>query len=159
LSKDGLAVGAKIFSSLDKASRHADFRLFQVGARIVDLLVANLAIDFKHTFDVFTEVGDDRAGESVLGVGINVHLDDAVLQSLADIAEFGTGAPVENEIHQSSFTVFVSHSLLSITKDGWLELNRPWLVGTMNIAKSGGKEKAANWLKGFVTCIMSSGVV
>ena len=41
-------------------------------------LVADFAINFKDPLDVRTDVSDDRTGEGVLGIGIDIHFDDAV---------------------------------------------------------------------------------
>ena len=61
--------------------------LLEVGARIVALLVPNFAVDFEDPFDVLADVGHDRAGEGILGVGVDVHLHHAVVEGLTQFLD------------------------------------------------------------------------
>lgn len=70
-----------------KAGRERFFGFFEVAARVVGFFVADFAIDFENAFDVFADVSDDGAGEGVLGVGVDVHFDDAVVEGFADFFE------------------------------------------------------------------------
>jgi len=114
------------------------------------LLVADFTVDLENTFDVLTDVGDDRAGESVLGVGVDVHLHDAVSEGLLKVFAGGAGAAVEHEVHFSGRAVLVHDGFLAIAEDAWLQLHRAWLVGTVDVAEGSGKEEAAEWLERFV---------
>ena len=100
-AKEGLAGGHKIVGGFLKAGGDSLFTLGKIGTGIVILLVAHFAINLEHTGDVFAHVGDDRAGEGVLRVGVDVHLDDAVGNGFADIGKFGTGTAMEDEGHAS----------------------------------------------------------
>lgn len=149
-AEDGLACGAKIFRRLLKTCSHALLSLLQVAAWVVGLLVTDFTVDLEYTFDVFADVCNDWTCECVLGVGVDVHLDHAVLKRFANVAELGTRTTVEHEIHLCGFTVLVSHRLLTVAKDGWLELNRTWLVGTVNVTEGCCEQEATDWLKCFV---------
>ena len=88
-AKEGLAGGHKVVGGFLKAGGDSLFTLGKIGTGIVILLVAHFAINLEHSVDVFAHVGDDRAGEGVLRVGVDVHLDDAVGNGFADIGKFG----------------------------------------------------------------------
>lgn len=88
-------------------------------------------------------MGDDRAGERVLGVGVDVHLDDAVGEGLADFLERRPGAAVEDEVHLGGGAVFVGDGFLAIAEDRRLELHRAGFVGAVDVAKGRGKHEPA----------------
>ena len=71
----------------------------------------------------FAHVGDDRAGEGVLRVGVDVHLDDAVGNGFADIGKFGTGTAMEDEGHASRFSVFGYHGFLTVPQDAGFQFD------------------------------------
>src|SRR5262245_27261756 len=73
LLREGDAGGAEVVAGLYDTSCHAGFCGLAVGARVVLLLVADLAVDLEHAVVVLEQVVDDRAGEGVLGVGVDVH--------------------------------------------------------------------------------------
>ena len=78
---------AQVLGGLHDAGGHAGLGRLAVRARVVDLLVADLALDLEHAVVVLEHVVHDRAGERVLGVGVDVHLHDAVVQRLVDLRE------------------------------------------------------------------------
>ena len=80
ISRSG-ARGAQVLAGLDDAGGHAGLGGLAPGARVVGLLVADLAVDLQHAVVVLEHVVDDRAGEGVLGVGVDVHLHDAVVDA------------------------------------------------------------------------------
>lgn len=123
LTVDSFPSGAEFVASLFHAIAEALLTFFEVRAWIVGFLVANFAIDFQHPFDVLADVGDDGAGEGVLGIGIDVHFDDTVVESFLKILTGGAGASVENEIHFCAWAVLVSDRFLAIAEDGWLEFH------------------------------------
>ena len=116
-AKEGLAGGHKVVGGFLKAGGDSLFTLGKIGTGIVILLVAHFAINLEYSVDVFAHVGDDRAGEGVLRVGVDVHLDDAVGNGFADIGKFGTGTAMEDEGHASRFSVFGYHGFLTVPQD------------------------------------------
>src|SRR5579863_4508532 len=59
----------------------------QIAARIVLLLVADFTVDLEHARVILEHVVGDRPREGVLRVGVDVHLDDAVAQSFANLLD------------------------------------------------------------------------
>ncbi len=70
------------------------------GARVVGLLVADLAVDLQHAVVVGEHVRGDRPGEGVLGVGVDVHLHDAEVDGGADLLGRRAGAAVEHQVER-----------------------------------------------------------
>ena len=79
------AGAAEGLAGLDDARGHGRLGLLAPGARVVLLLVADLAVDLEHAVVVGEHVVGDRAGEGVLRVGVDVHLDDAVVDGCGDL--------------------------------------------------------------------------
>src|SRR5699024_12115219 len=71
---------------------------FTPGAWVVGFFIAHIAINFEHAVVVFEHVGGYRAGEGILGVGVNVHLDDAVGHRISNILFGRTGTTVADQI-------------------------------------------------------------
>ena len=91
---------AQVLAGLDDAGGHARLGLLAPGARVVLLLVADLAVDLQHAVVVLQHPVGDRAGERVLGVGVDVHLDDAVVDRRRDLLGQRAGAAVEDEVER-----------------------------------------------------------
>ncbi len=92
-------------------------------------------------------MGHDGAGESILGVGINIHLHHSVVERLAEFLNGRARATVENEIHLGFRAVFVRHGLLTLAKDRRLEFHRTRLVGPVDVAEGSGEEETTNRLQ------------
>ena len=90
----------KILAGLNNALCHGSFSLLQVGAGVVDGLVSNLALNLQHARVVGEHVIHYGAGESVLSIGIDIHLDDAVAQGFLNLFLLGAGAAVENKVEE-----------------------------------------------------------
>lgn len=82
---NGISSGAELVASLLHAVAERLFGFLEVAAWVVALLVSDFAVDLEHSFDVLAHVSDDGAGESVLGVGVDIHLHDAVVESLLKV--------------------------------------------------------------------------
>ena len=95
---DGLTHRVQVLAGLDDALGHALLCLLQVGAWVVGLLVANLAVNLEDAIVIRHHVASDRVGEGVLGIGVYVHLDDTVAKCLFNLFLLGAGAAVEDEV-------------------------------------------------------------
>ena len=124
--------------------------LFQVAAWIVGFLVADFTVDLQHAGVVLHHVVHDGAGESVLGVGVDVHLHHSIVECFADLFERRATAAVEDEIHLGVRAVLGGDGGLTILEDRWLELHRAGLVAAVHVAKGGGKHEAADPVKRFI---------
>lgn len=149
-SVNGFAGGAEFVAGLFHAIAESLLAFFEVGAWIVMFLITDFTVDFQHSFDVRTDVSDDGAGEGILGIGIDVHFDDTVVEGFLKIFRRRAGTAVENEIHFCGSTVFVGDGFLAIAKDGRLEFHSTGFVGTVNVTEGGSEQEAADRLKGFV---------
>src|SRR5688572_15269046 len=74
----GLAGGQQVLARGHHAGGHAGLGGLEVAAGVVGLLVADLAVDLQDAVVLAEHVAGDRAGEGVLGVGVDVHLHHAV---------------------------------------------------------------------------------
>ena len=149
-AEDGVAGAEEVVAGFLHAVAEALLALLQIGTRIVGFFVADLAVDLEDAVVVFHHVGHDGTGEGVLGIGVDVHLDDAVAEGLADFFERGAGAAVEDEVHLSRSTVFGGDGSLAILEDGGLEFDGAGLVGAVDVAKGGGEHEAADAVEGFI---------
>ena len=86
-SEDRFSCGEKVVTGFLEAVAEALLSFFEVTAWVVNFLVSDFAVDFKHTFDVFADVSSNRAGECILGVGVDVHLNHTVSESFTDVVE------------------------------------------------------------------------
>ena len=86
---------------------------------------------------------DDRAGEGVLGVGVHVHLDDAVVQGLADLFEERAGAAVEDEVERVLPATPGGDRVLEFLQHGRTELDVARLVHAVDVAEGGCQQVAA----------------
>ena len=148
LAVEGLALGQKVISGNLEALADTLLTLLQVGAGIVYLLVTHLTVNLEHAVDVLAHVENDGLGESVLGVGVDVHLNNAVGDSLTDVAKVGTGTTVEYETHVVA--VLLLNNGLTVAKDGGLELNSTRLVYAVYVTEGSSKHELAYAVKGLV---------
>ena len=116
LAEEGLAGGHEVVCGFLKAGGDSLFTLGEVGTGIVVLLVAHFTVNLEHSVDVFAHVGDDRAREGVLRIGVDVHLDHAVGNGFADVGKLGTGTAVEDEGHAGRFAVLGDHGFLAVAQ-------------------------------------------
>jgi len=149
-SKDRLTGGAELVTGLLHAIAETLLASLEIRAWVVGFLVADFAVDFKHPFDVLADVGDDGAGEGVLGVGIDVHFDDTIVERFLEVVGGGAGTTVEDEVHFRACAVLVHDGFLAVLEDGWLEFHRARLVGAVNVSEGGCEDEATDRLKCFV---------
>ena len=65
---------------------------------VVGLFVSHLAVHFQHSVVMRVHVVGDGPGKGILGVGVDVHLDHAVVDGLVDIIQFRTRAAVKHQV-------------------------------------------------------------
>src|SRR5215470_6594137 len=99
-SGQALARGHEVFASALHACGHGRLGGFAVGARVVGLLVADLAVHPEHAVVVGEHVPRHRPGEGVLGVGVHVHLDHPVGDRLADLLQRRPRPAVEHQVER-----------------------------------------------------------
>ena len=138
----GIALGTQTLTGLDDASSHTGLGLPTPRARVVHLLVADLTVDLQHAAVVGHDVIDDRAGEGVLGVGVDVHLDDAVRHRVGDLLGRGAGAAVEDEVEWLVLTVLLAALVLDLLEDLRTQLDVSGLVGAVDVAEGEGRDVA-----------------
>src|SRR5690606_13644528 len=142
-SSDAGARAAQRLARLDDARGHAGLGGLAPRARVVDLLVADLAVDLQHAVVVAEDVICDRAGEGVLGVGVDVHLDDAVVDRRGDLLGRGPGAAVEDEVEGALLAVLRLDRLLGVLEHLRTELDAAGLVDTVDVAEGQRRQVAA----------------
>ena len=113
LPKNRLSLGFEVEGGLFDAVGHAGFAFFEVGSGVVVFFVAYFAFDFKYAVVVFKHMVNDGFGEGVLGVGVDVHLDDAVAQGFLDLLLARAGAAVEDQVHLGLLAVFAGDYVLA----------------------------------------------
>ena len=86
---------------------------------------------------------DDRPREVVLGVGVDVHLHDAVVERLADLLQQRAAAAVEDEVERLRLAHLLSHRVLDLLEDRWTQLDVARVVDAVDVAERGGKQIAA----------------
>lgn len=150
LVEDGFAVRAEVLDGLDHAGGDAFLGFFEVGAGVVGFFVADFAVDFEDAVVVFHDVVDDGAGEGVLGIGVDVHFDDAVVEGFADFFDGGAGAAVEDEVELGVGAVFGDDGVLAFFEDVGAEFDGAGFVGSVDVAEGGGEHVAADATEGFV---------
>ena len=90
--------------------------------------------------------------EGILGIGVDVHLDHAVIQGLANFFKKASTAAMKHQIHLSLGTIFGDDGGLTILEDLRPQLDGTGLVVSMHVAESRCKGKTANRMQGFVDC-------
>ena len=94
---------------------------------VVLLLVPDLAVDLRHAVVVLEHVVGDRPGVGVLRVGVDVHLDHAVVQSLADLGQQRARAAMEHQIERLVLAVLVTDRLLDVVQNARVSTTLPGL--------------------------------
>ena len=90
----------QVIACLDDALGHVRLGLLEVAARVIDLLVADLAVNLEHAVVVGQHVPGNRSGEGVLGVGVDVHLHHTEAQRILDLRLQRARATVEHEVER-----------------------------------------------------------
>jgi hypothetical protein len=138
------AGGVEVGEGLLQALGHAHLGGADPHARVVELLVrlvlavgvADLALQVALVLEV--ELAD-AVPVGPLGVGVDVHLDDAVADGLADFLLGGAGAAVEHEVQGvGRHAVLVGDVGLRIAQDGRGQLDVARLVDAVDVAEGGG---------------------
>src|SRR4051812_38065366 len=131
---------SEVVRGLLDAVRHRRLRERHVGARVVGFLVANVAVDAQHAVVTLEEVPGDRAGEGVLHIRVDVHLHDAVIQRLVNVAQFRTRAAVEHEVEAGRLAERLDYRILAILQDRRSQLDGSRFVHAVDIAERGGEQ-------------------
>src|SRR5690625_1454371 len=126
------AIGAKLLHLLtsrtqllarfDDALSHSGFSGTAPGARVICLLITDVAVNLEHAVVVLHDVVNDRAGERVLRIGVDVHLDDTVVDRGCDLFGGGAGTAVEYEVERLFLANFLTDGFLDFTQE--LEIGR-----------------------------------
>ena len=88
----------------------------------------------------------DWVGERVLGIGVDVHLDNAVAQRFFDLFLFGTGAAVEDEVEwvrTSGEAELFFGNLLAHVQNLRAQLHVAWFVHAVHVSEGRGQQVAA----------------
>jgi hypothetical protein len=91
---------------------------------------------------VLEHVIDDGTGKGVLSVGVDVHLDDAVVQRLVDIRQLGSRATMEHQPEPGAVAVSTDDGILTLLQDCRSQHDVSGLVDAGHIAERGGKHVA-----------------
>ena len=72
-----------------------------------------------------------------LDVGVDIHLDNTVLDGGGDLLLAGAGTTVEDQEERLLVlaVVLLAGVLLVLTEDGWGELDVTWLVDTVDVTE------------------------
>src|SRR5690606_30015867 len=123
------ASAAELLRSLDDAGGHRSLGFLAPDARVVELLVPDLAVDLEDAVVVLEHEARDRAREGVLRVGVDVHLDDTVGNGRGDLLRGRAGAAVEDEVERlRARAVLGGDAGLDLTEELGAELDRTRLV-------------------------------
>src|SRR5699024_293427 len=133
----------EILAGLDDAFSHALLGGLSEGARVVELLVADLAVDLEHSVVVAEHVLDDRASERVLGVGVDVHLHHSVADSLGDLLRARARAAVEDEVERLVLADLSTDRGLDLPEQFGPEPDIAGLVDAVDVAEGQRGEVAA----------------
>src|SRR5918999_1886595 len=140
---DLVAGALQALAGLDDAGRHRRLGRLAIGPRVVLLFVADVAVDLEHAVEVAEHVLGDRPGEGVLRVGVDVHLDHAVRQGLADLIARRAGPAVEDQVERALLAVLGANRVLDLLEHGGPQLDVPWLVDAVHVAERRGEDVAA----------------
>ena len=91
-------------------------------------------------------MASDRVGEGVLGIGVNVHLDNAVAQSLLNLLLLGARATMEDEIERLGTvlkTKLLHGNLLALIQNLRAQLHVARLVNAVDVTEGSGQQVAA----------------
>ena len=84
-SINGFSEGVEVFAGFNDSCGNARRTFFEVGTGIVYFFNADFAVDLKDAVVVLEDVIRNGTGERVLRVGVDVHLDNAVLERFPDL--------------------------------------------------------------------------
>ena len=119
------------------------FREGEIRARIIGLLVANLAVHLQHAIVVLEHVPRHGPGERILHVGIDVHFHHAVVERLVDLRLRRAGAAVEDEMKPRFLAVRLHHCILAFLQHARPQFHVAGLVDSMDVAERGREEVAS----------------
>ena len=140
----GGADRAEALTGLDHAGGHALLSSLAPGAGVVLLLGADLAVDLQDAVVVAVHPVRDRAGEGVLGVGVDVHLDDAVAHRGGDLLVGGAGTAVHDQVERrvldpdlglEAVAEALGDVRLDLAQDLRAQLDVTGLVGAVHVAE------------------------
>ncbi|MBG9886995.1 hypothetical protein ABE10_10645, partial [Bacillus toyonensis] len=135
---------AELTGRLGHSGGHRRLGDLAPGARVVDLLVADLAVHLQDAVVVREHVACDRPGEGVLGVGVDVHLHDAVRDRERDLLVRRPGAAVEDEVERlRAGAVLRRDLLLDLAEQLGAELDVARLIHAVHIAEGEGGDVSA----------------
>src|SRR6266542_3795142 len=137
------AGGHEVLAGLRHARGHRPLGLGHVGARVEGLLDADAAVDPQDAVVVAEHVVGDRPGESILGVGVDVHLHRPVGDRLADLAQQRAGPAVEHQVKRLVPAGAGAHGPLDVVQDPGAQLDVSRLVDAVDVAERGGQDVAA----------------
>src|SRR6188472_1158010 len=133
----------QVLAGLDHALAHARLRQLAPRPWVVRLLAPYVTVDLQHTVVVAEHVPGDRSGERVLGVGVDVHLDDAVVDRGPDLLQSRAGSAVEDQIERSLLADLGADLVLDVLQHLGTELDRARLVHPMHVAEGQSGDVAA----------------
>src|SRR5579875_1709791 len=142
-SGEALARREQVLARLRDARGHGLLCGLAVAPGIVRLLAADVAVHLEDAVVVDEHVTGDRPRERVLGVGVDVHLDHAVGDRLADLLQRGPRAAVEDQVERLVDAVLRADRLLDVLEHRRPQLHVPRLVDTVHVAERGGEYVAA----------------
>src|SRR5215475_1488062 len=142
-SGQALARGHEVFASALHACGHGRLGGLAVGARVVGLLVADLAVHLEHAVVVGEHVPRHRPGEGVLGVGVHVHLDHPVGDRLADLLQRRPRSAVEHQVERLFLAVLRADRVLDLLQHARPQRHVPRLVHAVDVAERGGQDVPA----------------
>ena len=85
---------------------------------------------------------DDGAGERILGVGVDVHLDDPIINRLPDLPKSRSRPSMKNQSEACPFSKGFDHGFLSLLQDRRLEFHLAGLINPMYVSKGRRQEVA-----------------
>src|SRR5699024_8548744 len=142
-SADLLAGRPQLLGSLDDPLGHTGLGRLAPGAGVVGLLIAHFAVDLEHTVIVGEHVRGSRAGEGVLGVGVDVHLDHTVVHCGGDLFGRGAGSAVEHQVERALLADLLADLFLDLAEQLRAQLDVPGLVHAVHVAEGQGSQVAA----------------
>src|SRR5262249_22520279 len=135
--------GEQVLAGLGHPRGHARFGRLAVRARVVRLLVADVAVHLEYAVVVAEHMTRDRAGERVLRVGVDVHLHHTVGERLADLAPRGPRPAVEDQVERLLRAVLGPDCVLDLLEYAGPELHVTRLVYAVHVAERRGEDVPA----------------
>src|SRR5664280_73992 len=134
---------AQVLAGDDYPVGHAGLGRLAPRARVVELLVSDLAVDLQYGVVVAEHVVGDRAGVGVLRIGVDVHLHHAVVQRLPDLLEQRATAAVKHQLERPVPADLGADRVLDLLQDRRAQLDVAGLVHAVHVAEGGGQHVAA----------------